>query len=106
MTQEELEKIAAMVAESTIFATKELLTLDEAARYMGVKKSHLYRLTSQRSIPHYKPSGKMCYFKRAELDEWLTGNPVATSSELERRAQAYCMRKGNTRKTGIRTNAI
>lgn len=57
---------------------------------MGISKSYLYKLTMRQQIPHYKPMGKMCYFNRAELEQWLQGNRVATSSEISQRAQAYC----------------
>ena len=73
--------------------TKEVLTLAEAAIYMGVTKSYLYKLTMRKEIPHYKPCGKMCYIRRAELEAWLTRNRVATDEELSQRAQTYCVTK-------------
>lgn len=75
-------------------AQKKVLTSDEAADYMGVSKSYLYKLTMRHEIPHYKPRGKMCYFNRQELEQWLQRNRVATVDEIEAKAQAYCMRKG------------
>ena len=95
MTQEELlQGIADLVTAKMIFSTKEVLTSDEAASYMGISKSYLYKLTMRQQIPHYKPMGKMCYFNRKEVEEWLQTNRVATSDEIDQRAQAYCMRKG------------
>lgn len=82
-----------MVAGDTLLATKEVLTLDEAAQYMGIKKSYLYKLTMRREIPHYKPMGKMCYFKRTELEEWLTNNPVATAEVIADRADKILMNR-------------
>ena len=92
---EDLKKVADLITANTIFCTKEVLTSDEAARYMGVSKSYLYKLTMRQQIPHFKPMGKMCYFNRQELEQWLQSNRVATASEIER--QAYCMKKGGTR---------
>lgn len=86
--------MADQVTEKTIFCTKEVLTSDEAARYMGISKSYLYKLTMRRQIPHYKPMGKMCYFNRHELEAWLQSNRVSTEEELDRRANAYCMKGG------------
>jgi excisionase family DNA binding protein len=77
--------------ESCLSNQKEVLTFEEAARYAGVSKSHLYKLTSGGKIPYYKPAGKMCYFNRTELDAWLQQNRVSTQSEIESRAQALCM---------------
>ena len=33
-------------------------------------------------IPHFKPLGKMCYFNRVEIEQWLQNNRVATSDEI------------------------
>lgn len=95
--REDLKQVADLVTANTIFCTKEVLTSNEAARYMGISKSYLYKLTMKQQIPHYKPMGKMCYFNRAELEQWLQGNKVATSSEINQQAQAYCMKKGGAR---------
>ena len=76
-----------------IYTTKEVLTSDEAAQYMGISKSYLYKLTMRGEIPHYKPMGKMCYFNRAELEEWLQSNRVATATEIADRANQYCMKR-------------
>ncbi|MCQ2289737.1 MAG: helix-turn-helix domain-containing protein [Muribaculaceae bacterium] len=94
MIEDEIKKVADMVTNKTIFCTKEVLTSDEASRYMGVSKSHLYKLTMRREIPHYKPMGKMCYFNRHELEQWLQSNRVATNSELDNQANNYCMKGG------------
>ena len=94
---EELKKVADLITAKTIFCTKEVLTSDEAARYMGISKSYLYKLTMLKKVPHYKPSGKMCYFNRQELEQWLQANRVSTESELNDKAQAYCMKKGGAR---------
>ena len=91
---EELKKVADLVTANTIFCTKEVLTSDEAARYMGVSKSYLYKLTMNKQIPHYKPLGKICYFNRQELEQWLQSNRYSTDEELSQQAQSYCMRKG------------
>lgn len=93
----ELEKVADLVTANTIFCTKEVLTSQEAARYMGISISYLYKLTMRQQIPHYKPMGKMCYFNRAELETWLQSNRVSTEAEISQKAQAHCMKKGGAR---------
>ena len=94
MENEKLKELAGQVADNVVFTTKEVLTSQEAARYMGISLSHLYKLTMRQQIPHYKPMGKMCYFNRHELEEWLQTNRVNTAAEAARQAQSYCMRKG------------
>lgn len=90
---EELKQVADLITANTIFCKKEVLTSDEAARYLGISKSYLYKLTMRREIPHYKPMGKMCYFNRQELEAWLQTNRVATATELDDKAVAMCNRK-------------
>lgn len=90
-------EIADIVTSNTIFCTKEVLTADEASKYMGISKSYLYKLTMKQLIPHYKPMGKMCYFNRVEIENWLQSNRVATSGEINQQAQAYCLKKGGIR---------
>jgi excisionase family DNA binding protein len=90
---EELKQVADLITANTIFCTKEILTSDEAAKYMGISKSYLYKLTMRQQIPHYKPMGKMCYFNRQELEQWLQSNRVSTATELADKAMAYTQTK-------------
>lgn len=91
--KQRIENLEAAVKMATI-NTKEVLTFDEAAKYLGMSKSYLYKLTSTKRIPHYKPTGKMNYFNRIELDQWLQANRVSTEVELSQKAQSYCMKGG------------
>lgn len=92
MTQEELDQVAEAIGQKVAICHKEVLTLEEAALYTGMEKSYLYKLTASQAIPHYKPTGKKCYFRRHELEQWLTSNPIATSADLNGAALAYCMK--------------
>lgn len=88
----ELQEVADLVAAKTLFCTKEVLTSEEAARYMGISRSHLYKLTCKGEIPHYKPMGKLVYFNRVELEQWLQTNRAATSTEINDRVNRLCMK--------------
>ncbi len=91
--QEIISKLAA-IERNTLLAAKNVLTPDDVVQLTGMSKSCLYKLTSTRQIPHYKPNGKMVYFNREELEKWLQSNRVATDEELEREAEKICRRKG------------
>lgn len=80
--------------EISLSNQKEVMTFEEAAQYTGLSKSYLYKLTSSAKIPHYKPAGKLCYFNRSELDQWLQQNRISTQDEIYSKAQTYCMGKG------------
>ena len=71
---------------------KEILTIEEAAEFLSVSKSYLYMQTSAHAIPHYKPTGKRCYFKRGELEAWILAGRISTKSEIAQRANAYCLK--------------
>lgn len=90
---DDLKKVAELVTANIIFCTKEVLTSEEAAKYMGISRSYLYKLTMTGEIPHYKPMGKMCYFNRSELEQWLQSNRYATRDEVSQKANTYCMRE-------------
>ena len=90
---ERLEKIERLL-ESQNLLQKEVLNLNEAALYLELSTSHLYRLTSTGCIPFYKPNGKKLYFKRLELDQWLLRNRSTSKEEIETHAANYLIKKG------------
>ena len=65
------------------------MTFDAAAEYLGISKSHLYKLTSQGKIPHYKPYGRKIYFDKVSLDQWVYSKPVKGSADIEAEAIKY-----------------
>lgn len=68
--------------ENHLFLLKTTFNLEEAADYLHVSKSFLYKLTSQNKIAHYKPSGKLVYFEKNELDGWILQNRITPQSEI------------------------
>lgn len=52
------------------------LTFKEACAYLGYAPSYLYKLTYRKVIPHYKPTGKMIFFSKNEIDEWVYKSKV------------------------------
>src|SRR5690606_3902061 len=55
---------------------KLFLTLPEAADFLSLSKSTLYRMTSQKEIPHLKRGGKIL-FNQSDLIAWLKQAQVA-----------------------------
>jgi excisionase family DNA binding protein len=49
---------------------KGYLSVDEVARYLGVKASTIYQWVKEGEIPHYKLH-KMKKFKREMIDAWM-----------------------------------
>lgn len=69
--------------------TKKVLTFEEAANYMGVSKSCLYKMTSQKIVPHYKPMGKMIFFELDELENFLLSVRIKPQAEIKENASTY-----------------
>ncbi len=81
----------------SLLSAKNVLTLDDVAILTGLSKSHLYKLTSSKQIPHYKPNTKSMYFDRVEIEEWMKQNRVQTQAEAEQKAVSYVVKKGGIR---------
>ena len=62
---------------------KSILNFKETVSYMNVSNSFLYKMTSLKKIPHYCPEGKLLYFNRHEIDQWLLRNRQLTIEEIE-----------------------
>jgi excisionase family DNA binding protein len=81
--------------EKAYLLQKEVLSFEEARIYLdGISSSYLYKLTSARKIPHYCPTGKLIYFKRSELEEWIFSNRRKTTDEIENEANEYLKGSG------------
>ena len=66
------------ILSRAVLSNKQILSIDEAAAFSNLTTSYLYKLTSTQEIPHYKPRGKMLYFDRSELEDWLKQGKVRT----------------------------
>jgi hypothetical protein len=86
MNLQTIESRLSNIESKLLISTKEVLTLDEVAIYTGLSKSHIYKLCSSNDIPFYKPQGKVNYFNRLEIENWLQQNRVATTQEIEQSA--------------------
>lgn len=72
----------------TLIGAKNILDLDEAVLFTGFSKGHLYRLTSEKRIPHFKKSRKL-YFKKTELENWILEQKILTEDEIQSKASTY-----------------
>ncbi|NDV57084.1 helix-turn-helix domain-containing protein [Bacteroides sp. 519] len=69
--------------ENALYCIKDTLNFKEAREYLSLSNSQLYKLTRSGGIPYYKPTGKLIYFSKQELDEWMCQNPLENGSEEE-----------------------
>lgn len=69
------------IRTTTLLDVKDIYTTTEASLFLGVKRSYLYELVRNRKIKHYKScGGKLTYFRRQDLEEWMTYNIVPVKS--------------------------
>ena len=87
-----LESIENMLTAQNLLQ-KEFLNLNEASQFLDLSTSYLYKLTSTNQIPFYSPLGKKLFFKRCELEQWITSGRRSTVAELEQRASDYISKK-------------
>lgn len=72
---------------------ERIFSIVDAAKYLLIQKSTLYKYTSQGKIAHYKPNNKTIYFKKADLDNWAFKNRSSSNDEIEAKAEAYLSKK-------------
>jgi excisionase family DNA binding protein len=68
---------------------QKYLSLEEAAVFLKLSKSFLYKLTMNRVIPHYKPNGKKIYFDVSDLEKFITKNRIISEDALKTKAANY-----------------
>lgn len=61
--------------QQILMGNKKVLTTDEACLLTGYSKSYLYKLTANKTVPHYK-RGKKVFFDKDEIESWLRYNKV------------------------------
>ena len=71
---------------------KEVLTLQEAAQYMGIARSSLYKMTSNQTIPFYRPNGNLIFFEKDDILSWIRRNRVFSTEEIEEEARLHMQR--------------
>jgi len=65
-------------------APKEFLSFKEAAVYLKISESNLYKKTSKRVLKFFKPNNGKLYFKRCDLDAWVLKGECKSIDVLEK----------------------
>ena len=89
--QNELKEIKELLKKQTI-QQKEILTIEEASDFLGLSVSRLYKMTSNKEIPHYKPGGKKIYLNRNEIESWILNSRVESTYDLDEKLDSYLIR--------------
>ena len=73
--------------ENILYDAKQVLTCEEAAIFMGLTRSSLYKMTHEHEIPFYRPNGKRVYFEKSELLNWIRSVRNSSQKEIEEEAK-------------------
>lgn len=69
------------------------LTFSEAAEYLHLSRSTLYKMTSAGKITYFKPGGKKIFFLQADLNSYIIKNRIKTSEEIEKAADNFILKE-------------
>jgi len=84
----EISDLKKLVISQGLFQ-KPILNFQEAATYLDLSSSYLYKLTCKGEIAFYKPQGKKIWFRREELEQWLLRHRNKTIDELSQEAATH-----------------
>lgn len=74
-----------------LMGAKNVLNVEDLCLLLGTTRANVYRMTSERRIPFYKPLRGKIYFKRDEIESWMLRNRSASIDEIQSNAEMYCI---------------
>ena len=82
-----------MEVNGTNKAETQLLTIEQAAAFLGYKKGYLYKLVHFKKIPHLKYGARFVRFRLEDLQEWQQAKFVEVPSmdQMKANAARYCL---------------
>ena len=69
--------------KQSILFRKRIYTLKEASIVLGVSYSQIQKLVSSKQIPHSKPTGKLIFIRRRDLEKFVMKNRVECEDNLD-----------------------
>lgn len=73
-----IEKLLTSIKQNEV----EFVDLDEASKFLKLKKSTIYQLVFRKEIPYYKSTKKLL-FKKNELVDWVEKSKIFSTEELQ-----------------------
>jgi len=73
-------------------SSPDILNVNQIADYLSVSKATIYKYTADRIIPHFK-RGKRLYFKKSDVEAWVTAHRVSSNEEIAQDASNYLICK-------------
>lgn len=74
--------------------SKQPMSFKEACKYLNISESQLYKFTHKNKLSYYKPGGKMIYFSKQDLDNWIFKHRIKSDEEANEFINTY-LKKNN-----------
>lgn len=81
------------ILKENLSFNKSTFNVKDFSAYSGIKESYIYKIVGQELINFSKPNGKMLFFKKLDVDDYLLQNPVKAKSTIEKEALEFSQRK-------------
>jgi len=78
----EIKNLKDEVNRSNLFK-KPFYTTKEASEYLGVSVSYMQKLVASKQITHFRPTGKLIFIRRNELEAFITRNCIHSNDEVD-----------------------
>ncbi|NIK91167.1 helix-turn-helix domain-containing protein [Mangrovimonas sp. CR14] len=78
----EIKSLRKEVKNSTLFR-KRIYTLKEASIVLGISYSQIQKLVSSKQIPYSKPTGKLIFIRRRDLEKFVMKNRIESEDEMD-----------------------
>lgn len=80
--KKEIRILKREVRNTSLFR-KKIYTIKDAAKVVGVSESYIQKLVSSREIPHSKPTGKLVFITRQDLDSFFKKNRIESNDNID-----------------------
>lgn len=84
---DEIKDLLSELCRLTLIASKDVLTIKEAATYLGISEATLRSHIGE--FRRFQPTGKQVYIRKDELDRWMQQNPIPSDKDIERAADIH-----------------
>jgi len=93
LIQSTVRQVLSEQTSNTSESVNDILSVEQAGKFLNLAKQTLYGFTSKNEIPFFK-RGKKLYFRKSELEQWLTQGKQKTVIEIQKDAKDYINKKG------------
>lgn len=78
----EVKTLKREVKNSSLFR-KRIYTIKEVSKVIGVSESYIQKLVATKQIPHSKPTGKLVFIRRRDLEKFLMKNYITSEDDID-----------------------